>query len=181
MDDVSTETGALLARVAQGDERAFAALYEELAPTLYGIALRVVGDRAQAEEVTHEAFVEIWRTAARFDPARDRVRGWAVMIAHRRAIHRVRSDRLTRGRRRRDTPAQDAPGTSPGAAIASLDRDRARQQLRRLGDGQREALELAFLDGMTHVEIDEQLGVARGTAKARIRDGLIRLRSGSAS
>ena len=82
----------LMARVATGDETAFAALYDELAPTVYGIVLRVVRDPAQSEEVTQEVFVELWRQAARFDPARGGVRGWAGTIARRRAVDRVRSE-----------------------------------------------------------------------------------------
>jgi RNA polymerase sigma-70 factor (ECF subfamily) len=172
------DIAALMPRVARGDDRAFAQLYDELAPTLYGIVLRVVRDPAQAEEVTQEAFVELWRQAARFDPARGGVRGWAVMIAHRRAVDRVRSEQARRDRQRRDAAttvgASDEP---PDAVIASLDRDRARTLLAQLGDAQRRALELAYFDGLTHVEVAERLGVALGTAKTRIRDGLIRLRS----
>jgi RNA polymerase sigma-70 factor (ECF subfamily) len=175
---VSADIGTLMTRTGRGDDRAFAQLYDELVPTLYGVVLRVVRDPSQAEEVTQEAFVELWRQAARFDPARGGVRGWAVMIAHRRAVDRVRSEQSWRDRQRRHAaiPA-GAPDEPPDAVITSLDRDRARQLLTRLGDAQRQVLELAYFDGLTHVEIAERLGVALGTAKTRIRDGLIRLRS----
>ena len=167
-----------MARIASGDERAFAALYDELAPTLYGIVLRIVGDPAQSEEVTQEVFVELWREAAHLDSTRGGVRGWAVMIAHRRAVDRVRSGQSQRDRQRRHAagPA-GAPDNKPDTAIESLDRDRARRILTQLGDAQRQALELAYFDGLTHVEVAEQLGIAHGTAKTRITDGLIRLRS----
>ena len=167
-----------MARVAKGDELAFAELYDELAPTVYGIVLRVVRDPAQSEEVTQEVFVELWRQAARFDSARGGVRGWAVTIAHRRAVDRVRSEQSLRDRQLRDAAAPaGAPDSPPDAVIDSLDRDRARRALTELSEAQRQALELAFFDGLTHVQIAERLGVALGTVKTRIRDGLIRLRA----
>jgi RNA polymerase sigma factor (sigma-70 family) len=123
---VSADPGALMARIARGDQRAFAELYDALAPTLYGIVLRVVRDPAQSEEVTQEAFVELWRQAARFDSARGGVRGWAVMIAHRRAVDRVRSEQSRRDRQSRHVVAPgDAPDSPADAVIESLDRDRA--------------------------------------------------------
>jgi RNA polymerase sigma-70 factor, ECF subfamily len=166
-----------MARIATGDELAFAELYDELAPTVHGIVLRVVRDPAQSEEVTQEVFVELWRQAVRFDSARGGVRGWAVTIAHRRAVDRVRSEQSLRDRHLRDAAARPgAPASPVDAVIDSLDRDRARRALTELSDVQRQALELAFYDGLTQVEIAERLGVALGTVKTRIRDGLIRLR-----
>jgi RNA polymerase sigma-70 factor, ECF subfamily len=174
---VSAELGGLIALVAKGDERAFAELYDELAPTVHGTVLRVIRDPAQAEEVTQEVFVDLWRQAPRFDPARGAVRGWAVTIAHRRAVDRVRSEQSLRDRHLRDAAASaGAPASPADAVIDSLDRDRARQALSELSVPQRQALELAFYDGLTHVEIAERLDVALGTVKTRIRDGLIRLR-----
>ena len=155
-----------MARIARGDERAFAELYDELAPTVYGIVLRVVRDPAQSEEVTQEVFVELWRQAARFDSARGGVRGWAVTIAHRRAVDRVRSEQSRRDRQRRQAAAPaGAPDSPPDAVIDSLDRDRARRALAELGEAQRQALELAYFDGLTHVEIAERLGVPLGTVE----------------
>ncbi len=167
-----------MARIAKGDEAAFAELYDQLAPTLYGIVLRVVRDPAQSEEVTQEVFVALWRQAPRFDAARGEVRGWAVTIAHRRAVDCVRSEQSRRDRQRRAAavPA-GAPDSPSDAVIDSLDRDRARLAMNELSDAQRRALELAYFDGLTHVEIAEQLRVPLGTAKTRIRDGLSRLRS----
>jgi RNA polymerase sigma-70 factor (ECF subfamily) len=176
--EVSADLGALMARIARGDQRAFAELYDALAPTLYGIVLRVVRDPAKSEEVTQEAFVELWHQAARFDSGRGGVRGWAVMIAHRRAVDRVGSEQSRRDRQSRHVVAPaGAPDSPADAVIESLDRDRARRALAELGDAQRQALELAYFDGLTHVEVAEQLGVALGTAKTRIREGLLRLRS----
>jgi RNA polymerase sigma-70 factor, ECF subfamily len=177
VSEVGADLTALMARVATGDERAFAQLYDELAPTIHGIVRRVVRDPAQSEEVTQEAFVELWRQAARFDSARGGVRSWAVMIAHRRAVDRVRSEQSLRDRHARDavTPP-GAPDSPSDVVIDALDRDRARRALTALTDVQRQALELAFYQGLTQVQIADQLGVALGTVKTRIRDGLIRLR-----
>jgi RNA polymerase sigma-70 factor (ECF subfamily) len=166
-----------MARIARGDDRAFAEIYDHLAPMVYGIVLRIVRDPAQAEEVTQEAFVELWRQSGRFDSARGGLRGWAVMIARRRAVDRVRSEQSRRDRQLRHAAAPaGAPDSPPDAVIESLERDRARRVLAQLGEAHRRALELAYFDGLTHVEIAERLGVPLGTVKTRIRDGLIRLR-----
>ena len=176
-DDVSVDLNSLMARIANGDESAFATLYDELAPTVFGVVLRIVRDRTQSEDVTQEVFVEVWRQAARFDPARGEVRGLIVTMARRRAVDRVRSEQSLRDRQQRGGAiAAGAPDGPLDAVIDSLDRDRALRTLAVLSDVQRQALELAFFDGLTHVEIAEQLGVALGTVKTRIRDGLIRLR-----
>jgi DNA-directed RNA polymerase specialized sigma24 family protein len=97
-DDLDLET--CIGRVAAGDQTAFALMYDQLAPSVYGVARRVLRDPAQAEEVTQEVFTEIWRQATRFDARRGSVRTWAVTIAHRRAVDRVRSPRTVRSTRR---------------------------------------------------------------------------------
>jgi RNA polymerase sigma-70 factor, ECF subfamily len=173
------DPAALMARVAQGDKEAFAALYDVLAPTVFGTVRRVIRDPALSEEVTQEVFVEVWRQAARFDSVRGGVRGWVGTIAHRRAIDRVRSEVALRGRQLRDVATSRAgdPDDPLDVVIDALDRDRARRALAELSDVQRQALELAYFDGLTHVEIATLLGVALGTVKTRIRDGLIRLLS----
>ena len=165
-----------MARVATGDERAFAELYDELAPRVYGVVRRVVRDPAHSEEVTQEVFLELWRQALRYDSARGGLRGWAVTIARRRAVDRVRSEQSLRDRELRVAAQVEEPDSPPDVVIDSLDRDQARLALTELSDVQREALELAYFDGLTHVEISELLDVALGTVKTRIRDGLIRLR-----
>ncbi len=174
---MSADAGVLMARVAGGDQSAFAELYDQLAPMVYGIVRRVVRDPTHSEEVTQEVFVELWRKAARFDSARGRVRSWAVTIAHRRAVDRVRSEQSLRDRQLGDAAASaSAPDSPSDTVLDSLDRDRAREALSELSDVQRQALELVYFDGLTHVEVAEQLGVALGTIKTRIRQGLIRLR-----
>lgn len=172
------ELGGLVARVARGDQPAFADLYDRLAPAVFGVTKRVLRDAAQAEEVTQEVFVEVWKQAARFDPQRGGVRTWAVTIAHRRAVDRVRSEQAHRGRQLRTAPTELRTEETPeDVAVDREERRRARTALAELSAVQREVLELAFYDGLTHVQIADQLGVALGTVKTRARDGLIRLRT----
>ncbi len=167
----------LMAQVADGDQTAFAQVYDRLAPTVFGVARRVLRDPAQAEEVAQEVFVEVWRQASRFDGTRGSVRTWAVTISHRRAVDRVRSEQAHRTRHvRTGAVIGVADATPEDAAVEREERSRAVGALDSLTDVQREALELAFYDGLTHVQIAEHLGVALGTVKTRIRDGLIRLR-----
>jgi RNA polymerase sigma-70 factor, ECF subfamily len=169
---------ALLGRVATGDQSAFAAVYDQLAPAVYGIVRRVLRDPAQAEEVAQEVFVEVWKQAPRFDVGRGSVRTWALTIAHRRAVDRVRSEQAHRDRHARTTA--EPAGTQAGPEDSTVDRDdrrRAVAAMTALPNAQRQVLELAFYDGLTHVQIAERLDVALGTVKTRIRDGLIRLRS----
>ena len=183
--DESPEPLALGARLAGllrqsswGDESSFAQLYDAVAPRLYGLVLRVVRDPAQSEEVTQEAFLEIWRTAARFHPDKGSALGWMMTIAHRKAVDRVRSAAAA-GRRDHGyhEANQDVDYDSTAeAATASLDAERVRQALRTLTPAQRTAVELAFFGGYTHTEVAAMLGLPLGTAKTRIRDGLIRLR-----
>ncbi|WP_162942046.1 sigma-70 family RNA polymerase sigma factor [Desertimonas flava] len=176
MDDPDLDR--CIAAAADGDQAAFADLYDLLAPTVYGVVRRVVRDQAQSEEVTQEVFVEVWRTASRFDVGRGSVRSWVVTIAHRRAVDRVRSEQAHRDRNVRDARAVDAaPPTPEDVAVAGEERARAVAAMAALPGPQREALELAFYDGLTHAQIADHLGIALGTVKTRIRDGLIRLRA----
>lgn len=177
-DDQADDFAAWLGRSARGDEGAFAELYDALSRRLYGLVLRVVRDPSQSEEVTQEAFLEIWRTASRFDPARGSALGWMMTIAHRKAVDRVRSAEASS---RRDTQYHDtnqdvAFDSTAEAAHTSLDVERVRKALASLTDAQRSALELAYFGGYTHTEVASMLGLPLGTAKTRIRDGLIRLR-----
>jgi RNA polymerase sigma-70 factor, ECF subfamily len=167
----------LLARVATGDEQAFASLYDQLAGTIYGITLRVVRDPAQAEEVAQEVFVEIWRQARRYEPGRASVRTWAATIAHRRAVDRVRSEQSSRERIERVGRQSDTtPDNAAEAVLERFDQDRAAAALALLTDAQREVITLAYYGGLTHSQIAERLQVPLGTVKTRARDGLMKLR-----
>jgi RNA polymerase sigma-70 factor, ECF subfamily len=168
----------LLGLVAGGDEPAFAELYQRVAPAVFGLVTKVVRNPAQAEEVTQEVFVELWRTAPRFDPARGTARSWIMTCAHRRAVDRVRS--AERAARRDDLAGRRDQGRPYDEVVeqveTSLEREHVRRGLDALTDLQREAVVLAYYGGYTNREIAELLGVPSGTVKTRLRDGLIRLR-----
>jgi RNA polymerase sigma-70 factor (ECF subfamily) len=169
--------GTLLRRAGRGDQGAFASLFDELSPMVHGVVLKVVRDPAQAEEVTQEVFVELWRLAARFDGTKGSARAWAATLAHRRAIDRVRSEQASRDRNARDAALTPRDHDVVVAEVeTSIDQARVRRALARLSDIQREAVELAYFGGHTYREVAVLLGVAEGTVKSRIRDGMIRLR-----
>lgn len=177
VEDPKDPLGTLLSRAGRGDQSAFAELYDSLAPLLHGVVLKVVRDPAQSEEVTQEAFIELWRLAPRYDASRGSVRSWATTLAHRRAIDRVRSEQSSRDRTERE--AQNRPIQSGDVAeqvVANIDGTRVRKALERLTEIQRQAVELAYFGGHSYREVAVLLGVAEGTIKTRIRDGMIRLR-----
>lgn len=168
----------LLRASARGDERAFAELYDATSRRLYGLVVRVVRDPAQAEEVAQEAFLEIWRTSARFDPARGSAMSWMMTIAHRKAVDRVRSaEAASRRDQTYDATTQErAYDITAEEVERSLEGQRVRTALESLTETQRGAVQLAYFGGYTHNEVAALLGIPLGTAKTRIRDGLIRLR-----
>lgn len=169
--------GNLLRRAGRGDQAAFGALFDELSPMVHGVILKVVRDPAQAEEVTQEVFVELWRLAARFDGSKGSARAWAATLAHRRAIDRVRSEQASRDRQTRDASHVVRDHDVVVAEVeTTIDQARVRRALSQLSDIQREAVELAYFGGHTYREVAVLLGVAEGTVKSRIRDGMIRLR-----
>jgi RNA polymerase sigma-70 factor (ECF subfamily) len=168
----------LLKLCGRGDEAAFAQLYDATSARAFGFAVRVVRDPAQAEEVCQEAFLEIWRTSARYDSSRGSAVSWIFTLVHRKAVDRVRSAEAST---RRDTTYhhKNQPvehDTTAEAVQASFEARRVRGALDALTGVQREALELAYFGGYTHTEVATMLDLPVGTAKTRIRDGLIRLR-----
>ncbi|WP_205859603.1 ECF RNA polymerase sigma factor SigK [Phycicoccus flavus] len=168
----------LLRRSARGDEHAFARLYDATSRRIYGLVLRIVRDPAMSEEVSQEVYLDVWRTSARFDATKGSALSWLMTIAHRAAVDRVRSSEASR--RRDDAHAASThdvafDGTAEAAHI-SLESQRVRKALETLTEAQRSAVELAYLGGYTHTEVARLLDLPLGTAKTRIRDGLIRLR-----
>lgn len=169
--------GGLLRQAGRGDQIAFGALYDELAPLVYGVVLKVVRDPSQSEEVAQEVFVELWRLAARYESSRGSVKSWAATMAHRRAIDRVRSEQSARNRVAREVSNVVVDHDDVVEQVEStLDQARVRRALDQLSPLQREAVELAYFGGHTYREVAVLLGVAEGTVKTRIRDGMIRLR-----
>ena len=169
---------ALVALAARSDEHALAELYDRFGGVAYGLALRVVRDRALAEDVVQEAFLAVWRSAASFSADRAKPSTWILTLVHRRAVDLVR-----REERRRAEPL-DVPATGPSVreatseddAWASLERRRVRNALAELPEAQREAIELAYFEGYTQSELADRLGQPLGTIKSRMFAGLSRLR-----
>lgn len=172
------ELSQFLQRAARGDEAAFSALYDATSQRVFGLVLRVVRDRAQAEEVTQEVYLQVWRTAARYDATKGSALSWLMTLAHRRAVDRVRAaEAATRNETTYHQHNQQVDHDATAeAAEASMEARRVRSALAELTPIQREALELAYFGGYTHTEVAALLDLPVGTAKTRIRDGLIRLR-----
>lgn len=168
----------LLTAVARGDETAFARLYDAVSPRIFGLVLRVVADQTLAEEVTQETFLDVWRRAGSFDGSKGSALSWIFTIAHRRSVDRVRS---VVAARRRDTAYgvqhQDRDFDSTVDEVTGrMDAERVRRAMGRMSQVQREAVELAYFGGLSHAQVAAELGIALGTAKSRIRDGLLCLR-----
>ncbi len=167
----------LLVQVARGDENAFAGLYDRMVAPVHGLARRVVRDPARAEEITQEVFLQVWRTASRFQPERGSARSWLLTLAHRRAVDVVRHDQASTNREARydwsggrDTDVVDDEVTM------RLEHEQVRRCLGSLTELQREAVTLAYYGGYTYGEVSSLLAVNPATIKTRMRDGLIRLR-----
>lgn len=168
----------LLGRVAYGDAAAFEELYERYSPIVYGMALRVLRDPSQAEEVAQEVLVEAWRTAARFDAARGSVRAWLVTMARRRAVDRVRSVQAATNRDVRVAVGATVPEYDEVSEVVELrlEAEQVRRCLEALSITQRESIDLVYYRGYSHRELSSLLDIPLGTVKTRLRDGLIRLR-----
>ena len=167
----------LLIRVARGDEAAFAALYDVLGATVFGMARRVIRDPARAEEVAQEVFLQVWQTAARFDPARGTAKSWVLTLAHRRAVDAVRHDQAATNR---ENSYDWSPGVDHDQVLETvtvrLEHEQVRRCLEGLTELQREAVNLAYYQGYTYAEVAQVLGANPATVKTRMRDGLVRLR-----
>ncbi|MEO6057253.1 MAG: sigma-70 family RNA polymerase sigma factor [Gemmatimonadales bacterium] len=180
----SSVDGECVARAARGDEQAIGQLYDRYGSVLYAVAHRITGQRADAEEVVLEAFAQAWREAPRFEAGRGSVAGWLTMIARSRALD------LVRARSRRDritaTAAADRPDASPAMSsyrpdpASALDHDERRRQvgmaLETLSPPQRQAIELAYFEGLSQSEIAARLQEPLGTVKTRVRLGMQKLR-----
>jgi len=176
--DAAPDPDDLLDRAARGDEQAFAAYYDLMADRVYGLIRSVLRDPARSEEVTQEVMLELWRTAPRYTASRGSSTTWALTIAHRRAVDRVRSEVASRDRDHR-VAVRDAVTEAPDVAVLvedRLERERVTRALQELTESQRESVELAFYGGYSHREVAAMLDLPLGTVKTRIRDGLIRLR-----
>lgn len=174
-----------LARFVSGDQNAFGELYDRLSGPLYSLAVRMLGDPTEAQDALQDAFLQIWRRAATYDPGQSSVFSWAVLLTRSKVIDRLRA----RGRRLHvvvsstddeQLQSKSADASTAESAADTADRNeaagRVRSILSKLPVEQREAIELAFFNDLTHHEIAAQLGQPLGTIKARIRRGLLKLR-----
>jgi len=170
----------LMDAVAARDQRALAALYDRHAGSVFGVCLRVLREREEAEEATCDVFIELWNRASRFDPERGHPLAYLLNLARSRAIDRLRS-RVRRNRMlvvRDEEAAHALPSTASPLAetMTAQMRSRLERALSGLQPGQKRALELAYFDGMSHSEIAAALDEPLGTVKTRIRQGLLRMR-----
>ncbi|MEQ1689943.1 MAG: sigma-70 family RNA polymerase sigma factor [Gemmatimonas sp.] len=181
--NLTTDDLSLVVAMATGEERAAALLSDRHGAVMFGLAIRMVGEAADAEEVVLDAFAQAWREAVRYDTTRGSVLGWLTTIVRTRALDTIRA----RGRRARmvdaattrlDEPAAMGEGAPlPDAAVEGAERAGAvSSALRSLPDPQRRAIELAFFEGLTHQEVAERLREPLGTVKTRIRLGMLKLR-----
>jgi RNA polymerase sigma-70 factor (ECF subfamily) len=167
---------ALVQAVAARDGSALEALFHRHAAAIAGVARRITGSQARAEDVLQEVFLRLWRAPERFDPTRGTLRSFLLIDANARAIELVRSETARRGREERD-------GRRPGVPVASVERvvwehsvaEHLAEALDALPPGEREAIELAYYGGYTYREVATRLGQPEGTIKSRIRAGLHRL------
>ena len=161
------------------DAQSLAYLYDDTSRYLYSLALRIVGDGADAEEVVLDVYQRVWNSVATFQAERGSVFGWLLALTRNRAIDRRRSSSTRRTREFAMDPEADAPDATPppeSASIVQQERTLIRQALEMLAPEQRAAIEMAFFEGLSHTEVAETLGLPLGTVKTRIRIGMGKLR-----
>jgi RNA polymerase sigma-70 factor (ECF subfamily) len=173
------DLAALVGRIAQGEQEALAALWDETSSSVYGLALRVLRDPPAAEEVTIEVYTQVHRQAALYDPGRGTPTAWLLTLARSRAIDRLRAESQ---RRQREDPLEtiealptDVASPEEASAAAELRRT-VRAALLALSPEQRRVVEIAYYSGLSHSEIAAELGEPLGTVKTRIRTAMMRLR-----
>ncbi|MUL77355.1 ECF RNA polymerase sigma factor SigK [Mycolicibacterium sp. CBMA 226] len=172
------DLGALLRRIADGDADAFASFYDATCARVFGLILRVLRDPGYSEETTQEVYAHVWRAASGFDAAEGSALAWVLTLAHRRAVDRVRAE-VASSRREwvyGTTHVDTAADVVAEAAVRGDDRRRVLGCLGTLTDNQRQAIELAYYDGLTYVQVSERLSTSLGTVKTRMRDALRKLR-----
>jgi RNA polymerase sigma-70 factor, ECF subfamily len=172
------ETDALLAaRLAAGDDRALAEVFDRMAPAVYGSALRVLRHHAAAQDVVQDVFVELWSQPGRYDPGAGPLRGYLVMQARHRAVDLIRSDLRRIARQERSSRLETAqPDPSPCEQMMVSETAAAvRAAVQTLPEAQRRMVELAYFGGLTCRQAAEAAGIPEGTAKSRLRLALAKL------
>lgn len=169
------EDVVLLKRIQDGDEHAFRELTRRLAPNALSLATRVTANRHLAEEAVQEAFLDVWRKCDRYDVRKGGLRQWVLGVVHHKAVDVVRREESAA--RRAPQAPEPAPAVDPEEAGWMSDRrERVKKAVGKLPAAQREAIMLAYFGGLTYRQVAERLGVPEGTAKSRMRDGLMTLR-----
>ncbi len=178
MTDERESDARLAERIRAGQAQALGELYDRYAGTALAVALRVVADRTEAEDVVHDAFVAVWRKIDRFDAGRGSLRAWLLTVVRNRAIDRVRARRVSVDVDDADERSLLRTGPNPTweDALRRTSATEVRAALDGLPEEQRRALELAYFEGYTYREVAEMTGVAPGTAAGRLRLGLTKLR-----
>ena len=166
---------ALLALCSRADENALGELYDRYGRVAYGLALRIVRDRALAEDAVQEAFLAVWRSAGAFLAEQGKPSTWILTLVHRRAVDLVRREERRRAEPLEDTDHPTGEATDEEAWLRAQ-RQVVQEALRKLPPDQREAIELAYYGGFTQSELAERLGLPLGTIKRRMFTGLKRLR-----
>ncbi len=165
----------LAQRLCAGDESALGEIYDRFSAFVFGLALRVTGDRTAAEDVAQDVFVSLWDKPERFNPARGSMRAYLGTLTHRRAVDLIRREEARR-RRETKTTAEPTPVTTvDDTALAGLTSDAVRSAVASLPRAQREAVELAYFHGQTYRQVALALGIPEGTAKSRLRLALARI------
>lgn len=180
-DDDRAAERDLIQRVAQGSGEAVGELYDRFGSTVYGLALRVLGQPDLAEEVVQDVFAQVWREAARYDPARASLAGWIIMLTRTRAIDRLRARRArpdhTRAVDETHAGGLPSPDRNPEAvSITAAEVQRVKTALAALPDTLRSIIELAYYEGLSHSEIATRTGMPLGTVKTRLRSAMGTLR-----
>jgi RNA polymerase sigma-70 factor (ECF subfamily) len=175
---------AVLARLVDGDESGLAVLYDRHATAVYSLALRIVRDAAEAEDVTQEVFAQVWSQARRFDSSRGSVAAWLVMMARSRALDRLRRKQAVLKPGPGEHILAEIPDDTPSVELLAASEEEARSAraaLAALPSAERTALELAYYEGLTQSEIAARTGQPLGTVKTRIRSALRRIREAMAT
>ena len=181
-ETAGTADEALLLRVGAGDEGAFRELFARYTAVSHALAFRLVRQAQVAEEIVQEAFLAVWRTPERYDPARGSVRSWLMGTVHHRAVDAVRREQAQR--RRTDQAAALAPRIAEDPiddVVSALDLPRERRLVQKalagLPDEQRDVIQRMYFDGMSQSQIAERTGLPLGTVKSRTLLAMRRLRS----
>jgi RNA polymerase sigma-70 factor (ECF subfamily) len=181
--DKSARLAALLARIALGDQAAFGQFYEQTSPHLYGVALRISRDPAAAEEILQEAYVNVWHHAGSYESAKSQPLTWLTTIVRNRCLDQLRRrevDTVTLTADDDDEPQYDLPSDTMTPAemlIAGADARSVRDCVETLDGSTRQAIALAFFQGLSHSELAEHLRQPLGTVKSWVRRGLEKLKS----